>query len=142
MPPAAYEPDHLKDDLAQFYLVVDLVLELLTGQRHKPPRIKLEFLTEGGDEPRDRRDPTIPTLVIDLKQNIHGKPADFMVDLDRKVAEHVMTNRRPNKLAWFVQEPEPRRGERRAKAYWSEAARTVGNFPIEAAYRHARSQVR
>ena len=139
MPPS-YDPDTLKDDLAQFYLVVDLVLELLTGHRHKPPRIRLEFLAEGGDEPLDRRDPTFPTLIIDLKRNIDGKPADFISDLDRKVAEHVMSNRRPNKLAWYVQEPDPRRGERNPRAYWSQAARTVGSFPIEAAFRHTRPQ--
>ncbi|RYP41539.1 hypothetical protein DL767_000966 [Monosporascus sp. MG133] len=131
----AFNPDHLRDDLAQFYLVVDLVLELKTGYRHKPPRISMEFLAEGGDEPR-RGDKTWPTLVIDLKHNIHGDPWTFMRDLDTKVAEHVMPNRRPNRLAFLVQEPGPREGERRTKSYWSVAKMTVGTFPVKEAYQY------
>ena len=137
---SGYDPDTLKDDLAQFYLVVDLVLELLTGHRHKPPRIRMEFLAEGGENPRGMRDPTYPTLTIDLKENIAGDPGDFIRALDRKVAEHVMPVRRPNKLAWYLQEPLPRRNERRAKSYWTEASRSIGNFPIETAYRQTRVQ--
>ena len=141
MPPS-YDPDVMKDDLAQFYLVVDLVLELLTGERHKPPRIRMEFLGEGGDQPRGARDPTYPTLIIDLKDNIRGDPGDFIRRLDNKVAEHVMQVRRPNKLAWYVLEPDRRPGERCAKSYWTEASRCLGTFPIERAFRRTSAQYR
>lgn len=131
---------HLTGDLAQFYLVVDLVLELFTGQRHAPPRIRIEFLAEEGFKPR-RNEETWPTLIIELKENItRGSPAEFMVDFDRKVAEHVMRGRRPDRLAFYIHEPEPRVGKRNRKSYWMVAAKTVGDFPLERAVRHTKSQ--
>lgn len=129
----------LKDDLAQFYLVVDLVLELLTGHRHKPPRLRMEFLTKGGHTPR-RQEKTWPTLVVDLKRNIKGDPIEFIQRLDSKVAEHVMSGRRPDRLAFYLVEPDTRAGEKDALTYWSAARETVGNFPIERAYAHTKPQ--
>lgn len=132
-------PDRLHDDLAQFYLVVDLVLQLFTGHRHTPPRIRIEFLAKGGRQPRAREE-TWPTLVIDLKENIRDDPLKFMADFDQRVAEHVMRGRRPDRLAFYIHEPDPRRGERRPQSYWMAATNTVGNFPVERAFGHTKRQ--
>ncbi|KAK7745662.1 hypothetical protein SLS62_009703 [Diatrype stigma] len=83
---------------------------------------------------------TWPTLVTDLRENMRETLGKFMADSDRKVAEHVMAARRPGRLAFYIQNPDPRRGERRPQSHWTAAVHTVGDFPIERVFVHTKHQ--